>query len=92
MNRVEGAEKVWRARYQQEPLQVIDCNMCEHISITEAEQRKRGNQYPHICQCYEKQCKHNYMERGAVFIYPCRECVIDKHENYRSRYGRDNST
>ena len=73
----------WVARYQQEPLQVIDCNMCEHISITEAEQRKRGNQHPHICQCYGKQCKHNYMERGAVFIYPCEECVADKHKNFK---------
>ena len=56
--------------------------MCEHISITEAEQRKRGNQHPHICQCYGKQCKHNYMKRGAVFIYPCKKCVADKYKNF----------
>lgn len=80
---VEGVENIWRARYRQEPLQVIDCNMCEHISITEAEQRKRGNQHPHICQCYGKQCKHNCMKRGAVFIYPCKECVADKHKNFK---------
>ena len=89
---VEVAENVWRVRYQQEPFTIIDCNNCEYISITEMDQRKQGNHNPHICQCYMKQCKHNSMERGAVFIYPCRECVTDKHENYRSRYGRDNST
>lgn len=92
MNLVEVAENVYRAQYQQEPLPIIDCNNCEHINITEAEQRELGNYNPHICQCYGKQCKHNYMKRGAVFIYPCKECVTDKHENYRLRYGRGNKT
>lgn len=72
-----------KAQYQQEPLPIIDCNNCEHISITEMNQRKQGNHNPHICQRYKKQCKHNSMERNAVFIYLCKECVADKFKNFR---------
>ena len=80
MNIVE--ENAWRAQYQQEPLQIIDCNDCEHLNITEAEQRKQGNKIPHFCQVYRNWCKHNIMERDAVFIYPCKECVADKYKNF----------
>lgn len=57
----------WTAQYQQEPIPVIDCNDCKNISITEAEQRRIGNQNLHICQIYEKRCRHNSMERDAAF-------------------------
>lgn len=86
MNLVEVAENVWRTQYQQEPLPIIDCNNCEHISVTEMEQReqrKQGNHTLHLCQCYKKLCLHNSMERDAVFIYPCKECVADKFKNFR---------
>lgn len=86
MNIVNVAENEWMAKYQQEPLPIIDCNNCEHISITEAEQRKLGNCNPHICQFYKKQCKHNSMERDAVFIYPCKECEANKHANFRGEF------
>lgn len=86
MNLVEGVENIWRAQYQQEPVQIIDCNDCEHISITEAEQRKRGNQHPHICQCYMKRCKHNIMKRDEVLIYPCEECITDGYKNFREEF------
>lgn len=86
MDLVKTAESIWRAQYQQEPLQIIDCNMCEHISITEAEQRKQGNKIPHFCQIYRNWCKHNSMERDAVFIYPCEECVADRHKNFRGEF------
>lgn len=75
----------WIARYQQEPITVIDCNDCKNISITEAEQRTIGNNNPHICQIYGKRCKHNVMKRGAVFIYPCEECCCDGFSNYIKR-------
>lgn len=86
MDLVKAAESMWRAKYQQEPLQIIDCNMCEHISITEAEQRKQGNKIPHFCQIYRNWCKHNSMERDAVFIFPCKECVADRHKNFRGEF------
>ena len=75
----------WIARYQQEPITVIDCNDCKNISITEAEQRKQGNHNLHICQYYRERCKHNTMKRGAVFIYPCEECCCDKFKNFERR-------
>ena len=74
----------WRAQYQQEPIPIIDCNDCDNISITELEQRICGNNYPHICQYYRERCKHNSMERDAVFIYPCSKCVADKHKNFKA--------
>ena len=75
----------WIARYQQEPITVIDCNDCKNISITEAEQMKQGNHNLHICQYYRERCKHNTMKRDAEFIYPCSKCVSDNYSNFRSR-------
>lgn len=86
MDLVKAAESIWRAQYQQEPLLIIDCNDCEHLNITEAEQRKQGNHNPHICQFYKKQCRHNIMKRGAVFIYPCEKCAADGYKNYRGEF------
>ncbi len=85
MDIISVTENKWRCLYQQEPLPIIDCNDCEHISITEAEQRERGNHHPHVCKCYKKRCKHNSTEQYAVFIHPCKECVADKHKNFRGR-------
>lgn len=81
----------WRARYQQEPISVIDCNECKNISITEAEQRENGNNIPHICQIYKKRCKHNTIKRGEVFIYPCEECCCDKFKKFSRRCNNDPS-
>lgn len=75
----------WKALYQQEPIAVIDCNDCKNISITEAEQRKIGNNNPHICLIYRKRCKHNIIKRDEMFIYPCEECCCDNFSNYNKR-------
>lgn len=76
----------WKALYQQEPITVIDCNNCANISITEDEQRRIGNNNPHICKIYRKMCKHNSMERDATFIFPCEECYADKFAKFNKRY------
>lgn len=52
-----------------------NCNYCEHLNLTEEQQRKAGTDKPHICLKYGKRVFHRSTERGYhEMIYPCREC------------------
>lgn len=67
-------------------LQGIDCNVCKHISLTEARQRWEGSSImPHICAYYKEICRHNSNDPNARYIYPCDKCLQDNHR-YFERY------
>ena len=69
---------------------MIDCNECEYLSITEAEQRHIQKvikkTFEHICIKYNKRVFHNH--NGFVegrnhnsFIYPCEECLKETKDD-----------
>jgi hypothetical protein len=55
----------------------MDCNKCEYLNITEAEQRRinHGNSIPHFCTKYNKRVIHRASSRQhSSYLYPCEEC------------------
>lgn len=61
---------------------MMDCNYCEHLNITEEEQRRTsyGNNIPHICTKYNKRVIHMASSRHhKAHLYPCEECEKENH-------------
>ena len=61
-------------------MNVIDCNRCEHLNITEFQQSNKKEL--HICTFYNKRVLHlsNNIEHSFE-IYPCKECNDDNNLN-----------
>ena len=61
----------------------IDCNVCQHLHITEREQniiKQRGNVFePHYCTKYNKRVIH--YPYNEPMIHPCDECIKEKENN-----------
>ena len=62
----------------------MDCNNCEHLNITEAEQnfiKQRGNTFvPHICTKYNQRVLHRATSKiHNEYIYPCDKCLKEKN-------------
>lgn len=59
-----------------------NCNICEHLSITEAEQNlikeQGGGFYPHVCTKYKKRVFH--YPYPQTIITPCKECLEEPKE------------
>lgn len=55
-----------------------DCNNCEHLNVTETEQKeleKAGIVQLHICRKYGKHVNHQSVNKWHTgWIYPCKEC------------------
>lgn len=51
--------------------EVIDCNNCEYISITEKEQMNNTREI-HRCKFFNSRVYHKCRKDG--FLYPCQEC------------------
>jgi hypothetical protein len=71
----------------------VDCNDCEHVSLTEKEQV--DNSRPHICNFYRIRVLHRSVlkPRSALHyrLYPCRQCCEDNYANFKNRPA-DNQT
>ena len=62
------------------PYYVMDCNNCEHLNITEAEQKQRGNYIPHICTKYNQRVIHRATNKiHNEYIYPCDKCLKENN-------------
>ena len=62
----------------------VDCNECEYLNITEAEQnyikKVLKKTYDHVCIKYNKRVLHNHNGfiggiNHSSCIYPCEECL-----------------
>ena len=59
---------------------IMDCNNCEHLNITEAEQNIRGNHIPHICTKYNQRVLHRATNKiHDEYIYPCDKCLKENN-------------
>lgn len=73
--------------YQQEPVQLNDCNECKWLNITEYDQRNLAliglHMRPHICERYIERVVHkdNGLDHHS-YIYPCDKCVKDNYKHY----------
>lgn len=54
--------------------ELINCNICKHINITEENQHNTS--IPHVCLIYNKRLFHrsNKPKDFHGLIYPCKEC------------------
>ena len=59
---------------------IMDCNNCEHLNITEAEQKQRGNHIHHICTKYNQRVLHRATNKiHNEYIYPCDKCLKENN-------------
>ena len=67
----------------------VDCNECEYLSITEAEQNYFHDIFkeniPHMCAKFNKRVFHNQypirfigVRNHNSYLYPCEECLKEK--------------
>lgn len=63
--------------------EIIDCNDCENINLTELKQRNNNNNgLIHYCYKYKKQLFH----LGEDYhICPCEECIVNDYEEFEGR-------
>lgn len=60
----------------------MDCNNCEHLNMTEAEQNaiEHGAYIPHICKKYNRRVLHHTTSIiHNEHIYPCDECLKENN-------------
>lgn len=64
-----------------------DCNDCEHINITEDQQRRIGNSISHFCMKYRKPIFHGIRKLIAPHykLHPCGECGGDGFKRSEKR-------
>ena len=72
----------------------VDCNECEYLSCTEAEQNHLRNVFketiPHVCIKYNKRVFHNHnafemrTKNHSSYIYPCEECLKETNNGNQS--------
>lgn len=68
-------------------INLIDCNNCENINITEFQQNFRGTKDDHICKYYNKRIIHRCTSACTheTRIYPCYDCEKEQYRNYKER-------
>ena len=80
----------WKCQYQQEPIDIPDCNDCVWLNMTEDAQTESGNLLPHICRYYDRRVLHRTTSIvHSAYLHPCNECMNDKFEHYRKENDDD---
>lgn len=78
----------WKCQYQQEPVEIPDCNDCVFLNVTEDVQTESATFLPHVCRYYDRIVLHGTMKLiHSAYLNPCNECVDDKFKHYRK--GKD---
>lgn len=82
-------DNIYKAKYLGKPINLIDCNNCAWLNITEEEQEKIKGL--HICQFYNHRVIHrtNCLKHSSI-LYPCDECYKDDNKYFIEREKRGN--
>lgn len=66
---------------------IIDCNTCEWLDLTEEEQKKDENKYEgHTCTYYGERVIHRANTRvHNAFLYACSECNNESNVHYQKK-------